>query len=281
MKILISLITFNPNEELFLNHLKNLLNFEVDILIFDNASNKIEKIKKYVQNNLNVFLLISNKNLGVAAALNKVFNYANRNSYDWVLTLDQDSTVNPELIRTYLKYTTLPNVGILTCNIIDSTYGVPINKYASKVTKVDYCITSGSFCSVKAYTETSGFDDWLFIDCVDFDYCLKLKYCGFFTYCIPFDGLQHKVGETRYKKLFYKTIPILNEKPFRHFYIARNTYYLTYKYPKDFPPFIYIIREFKDRLKILLFEKDKILKIKNRIKGIKDAKKKIKEIKNS
>ena len=107
--------------------------------------------------------------------MNQILNYAYKNNYQWFLTLDQDSVCNSDLIKEYLKYINLPNVAMITCNKEDRNF-----KNLEKVTmqeyeEVDSCITSSCFNKTSALKEVGGFDNYFFIDYVDFDICYSLK----------------------------------------------------------------------------------------------------------
>ena len=52
-------------------------------------------------------------------------------------------------------------------------------------------MTSGSFLNLKVYKEAGPFVDKLFIDYVDFEYCLRLKKKGFKIYKLNNTYMQH------------------------------------------------------------------------------------------
>lgn len=274
-KVLVGIVTFNPNQKGFSTSLASIKKINNDILIVDNFSSNFDEIAPIIKKN-NCKIIQNDKNLGIATALNQICNYALKNKFDRVLTFDQDSIAEENLILEYKKYINLPKVGLLTCNIIDKETGLHIDKFVNEVTLISKCITSGSLVSINAYAKSDKFDDWMFIDCVDYDFCKNLIKHGFNIYQIPYIGVKHKIGETKIRYFFLKKITILNEKPFRHYYIARNTYYCSRKYKMRCYRLKEFIFELLERLKVLLYEKQKILKLKNRIKGIKDAKKAIK-----
>lgn len=269
MKILASIITYNPDlprlEENILSIYKQVNN----VLIIDNASKNVSDIEQLVEK-YSCFFIKKNKNIGVASALNNVFLYAKENLFDWVLTLDQDSIAENNLISYYKKYVNLDNIGILTCEIKDRniTY---FEKNKVNIERIKWCITSGSFCSVKAYIDCGGFDDWMFIDSVDLEYCLNLTMHHYNIMRINYIGLLHEVGKSKLIKILGKNIIIYNENAMRNYYMARNLMYLSYKYPKYITRRKVWLLEFKSLLLILLFEKKKISKIKNRIRGLKDG----------
>lgn len=269
MKILASIITYNPNLTRLEENILSICNQVNNVVIIDNASKNVSGIEQLVEKYSCYFIRKSN-NIGVASALNCAFSFAKQNMFDWVLTLDQDSIAEKKLIDNYKKYINLDNIGILTCEIKDRniTY---FEKNKVNIEKIKWCITSGSFCSVKAYIDCGGFDDWMFIDSVDLEYCLNLNMHHYNIMRINYIGLLHEVGKSKLIKILGKSIIIYNENAMRNYYIARNLMYLSYKYPKYVKRRKVWLLEFKSILIILLFENKKISKIKNRIRGLKDG----------
>lgn len=272
MKILVGIVTFNPIIDILANNIRNLLKSANFCLIIDNGSKNQNDLKEFKYNN---FLLISNqKNMGIGFALNQIFKFAKENGIDWVLTLDQDSIPADGLIEEYKKYTNLPSIGLLTCNIYDKNLHSLDRKQGKEVMIINRAITSGSFCSVDAFFHTPGFDSLMFIDSVDFDYCCSLKKAGYNIFKIPFGGLTHEIGNGKIINFLGLKIKVYNETSFRQFYMARNHFYLSHKYPKEYPFLKEVLREIKDRLIILLFEKNKKEKLKSRRLGCKAFRKK-------
>lgn len=269
MKILAGIVTYNPD----INRLKeniSAIHKQVDqVIIFDNSSTNFSELS-FLCNEFNINIIRSSSNVGIAKALNKIFLFAKENQFDWVLTLDQDSVASDALVENYLQYSNNPDIGIITCNITDRN--LPLTNYKSyKTEELLWCITSGSFCSIRAYIDSDGFDDWLFIDSVDLDYCLNLKKHKYTILKICYDGLLHEIGKSKIKTLFGKKIVIYNENISRQYYMARNYIYLSYKYPKQINRFKVYKEEIRSIILILLYEKDKIKKIKNRLTGFIDG----------
>lgn len=106
--------------------------------------------------------------------------YASDNGYDWVLTLDQDSVLQPGIIDVYKKAIhRCKQAGMFTCLIKDRNFVDENNEVQKRnISEVPYCITSGVLTSVVAYKQTSGYDKSFFIDGVDFDLCYSLREQG-------------------------------------------------------------------------------------------------------
>lgn len=227
MKVLIGIVEYKPDAERLKACLKSVS--DADTYIVDNSEN----------------------NIGIASALKKIMEYAGENGYEWVLTLDQDSVAAPGLIDEYLKYTDDSTIGALTCIIKDRNFDE-----LQPAGEVDCCITSGCFMRVDAYKKTPGYDEWLFIDSVDFDICLSLREAGYRIRRIPFEGLIHEVGKGKKTVFGY----VYNHPAWRKYYIARNRVYVAKKHGGNV--FREIVRNIRDMFLVLLYEDDKLAKIK-------------------
>jgi rhamnosyltransferase len=273
MKVLCGIVLFHPDVVRVTKNIESLRK-DCDFLLVDNSEKTDEKILALESEK--VHLLSNNANTGMSHACNEIFGYAVDHGYDWVLTLDQDSIVHGELIQKYLPYTGLPKAGILTCRFMDLNTGnvkreKPMEEYAG-YSVVNKCIASGAFCSVSAYQISDGFDEQMFIDEVDRDYCWNLLCHGYKVYEIAYTGIDHELGHSEVHHLGKKSFVIYNESVFRHYYIARNQMYIHRKYQYRDEGYMRK-NELHGRIKILLFENDKKKKLEARRKGLADYKK--------
>lgn len=117
------------------------------------------------------------RNTGVAGALNCALELAKEESMDWLVTLDQDTIVPNDLISGYqrLPMKILEQAAMLCPQIDYHNRSRPVA--TSGYTIVDRCITSAS-CLHVARANLLKFDERLFIDYVDYDYCMRLKEQG-------------------------------------------------------------------------------------------------------
>ena len=273
MKILGGIITYGPDIERLAENIMAVIT-QVDLLyIFDNGSQNIEAIENLIKSYGSGIVLHRNyENAGVAYALRCMTEYADKNGFAWILTLDQDSVIKEGLVKEYLKYLAYPCVGGMTCMIKDRITGEWEDLCeTSKTQEVAGCITSGFFLNIKAYSRTSGYDVRLFIDGVDYDICNALRRAGYKLIKIPFWGLVHELGNSRIIKIGSKKIVIYGHPAFRKYYISRNAVYLAKKYKDFYSLGIQIWYRVKDMGKILFFEKDKLHKIAKSCAGIADG----------
>lgn len=114
MKIIAGIVLFNPDIKRLIENV-NAVSSQVDeIIFFDNNSINLNEIEAFVKRK-NYQLIKSNKNYGIAHALNELGKAAYYKKADWFLTLDQDTVINLHLIEEYKKYMNLPRIGQLCC----------------------------------------------------------------------------------------------------------------------------------------------------------------------
>ena len=143
-------------------------------------------------------------------------------------------------------------------------------------------MTSGNLINLKVYKEIGGYKDWLFIDAVDFDYCLNVRKHKYEIVQMSTAELIHHLGKVEKHVLLGKTMFATNHSVNRRYYITRNRHYLYDLYHKDFPEYckLEVGRTKKELIKIILFEDNKIAKIKAIHKGYRDYKKGVKGANN-
>jgi rhamnosyltransferase len=262
------IITFNPNLIRLEDNIKAIIDQVDQIIIVDNNSDNKEQIIKLCLNN-SVKIIQLDKNYGIAYALNRLFRHYIINKNDWVLTLDQDSICPSNMISTYKKYID-NNVGIICPTIYDINRNNVIEQ-DNNVFIEKRCITSGSLTSVKAYYFIDGFDEKMFIDGVDFDFCDRLLNNNFTILRCGDVILKHEIGKITIRKFLWLDVIVRSHSAFRKYYIAKNIIYLDKKNKYHLYPFVTLLREIKLLLIVILYEDDKINKIKRIVYGIIDG----------
>lgn len=175
-------VTYNPDNSLIEGI--NLLSDQVDkILIVDNGSKEsgiklIKEIKKCNEDKIEV--VFNEDNLGIAAALNIGAKYAIEHKYQWLLTMDQDSRPAKDMVEKMIKtYEDMPlekrdEVMSIFPNFFDQSVQNEEEHSNEPYEYVDAEITSGNLVNTKVFDKIGFFDEGLFIDMVDTDFCMRL-----------------------------------------------------------------------------------------------------------
>lgn len=245
-------------------------NNDIIIIVVDNTLDR----KLPLSRDNYVYLPLS-ENTGIAHALNIGCLYAiEKYNAEWVLTMDQDSIIPSNMIYCYSSFVNSANDAIgLICPLIN-VYNGENKKSSNNVVEVKTALSSGSYINMRAYKEIGGFKDELFIDEVDFDYCYRLRLHGYRIFQLNYVTLQHQLGNTKEYRLLGKHLfYVLNHNCLRHYYMQRNSLYMSKWYSKRFPelkrPYFNAIIAI---VKVILFEDNKLKKIRYRIKGYLDYK---------
>lgn len=272
--ILAGIVLYNPQLERLEENIKS-IGPQVDKLVFiDNASVNIHEINNLLDTIQYEFILISNKkNKGIAAALNQLLQYGEQNGAEWVLTLDQDSVCPNNIIEMYLKCDDAHDVGIICPIINDRGFGVLSTPPSSGFRNIEICITSASLTSIKAWRAVGGFDESMFIDGVDTDFCLSLRENGYKILQCQNVELLHEIGHnSKIISICGHKQAVFHHSAFRYYHICRNIIYNNRKHRGNRPsPLRGLITVLYRLLLILAYENNKIAKSKAVFKGLIDG----------
>jgi len=273
IKLASVVVLYNPSQE-NINNI-SLYKKEVDrIYIVDNTDDNIKRIN----NTQKLKYIKLGENKGIAYALNIGAKKAIEDGYEWLLTMDQDSKMTEDIIvkmKDFLISTKEENVGLISpYQDIDSKE----DNISEDIENMIEVMTSGNIINLDAYKKIGGFKDWLFIDCVDTDYCMNLHKHGYKVLRLNRIVMKHELGNLVVHKLFNKEYPCYNHNPIRRYYIVRNNLYINSLYKNLYPEYCKrLLRIQKGQVKrIIVFEKNKFQKLRMMYKGYRDYKKGIK-----
>lgn len=266
--ILAGIVTYNPDISQLKENINFIINQVTALIVVDNGSKNIEEIARLISNDENRAKIIrNNKNLGIARALNIMMSYARENGFEWVLSLDQDSCSPLNLISEYKKYIRLERIAIICPNYADRNVERKLNTVG--ISYINKCITSGALVKVRAWNECGYYDEKMFIDGVDFEFCDRLTRHGYKIIRINNIVLMHEIGNSCIRHFLFWNVLVKNHSAFRKYYIARNTIYAAKKqYRLLLKP---ILQNIKLLLIAIVYEKDKRSKIKAILKGTYDG----------
>ena len=135
-------------------------------------------------------------------------------------------------------------------------------------------ITSGALTKTDVYKSMGLYDEKLFIDLVDHDYCLRLNKNGLKVIQVKDAILVHNLGESTKKNFLGLKFTPTNHSALRRYYMTRNRMHIWNKYKNEFPQWVSVDKRrfITENIKIVLFEADKLNKLKFIKKGISDYK---------
>ncbi|GAA2064527.1 glycosyltransferase [Williamsia deligens] len=225
-------VTFNPNLE-DLSRCLQAVSGEVDrIALVDNGSTNREALHELLQLNAwPVEFIGLEQNNGIASALNVGLSRALDAGAVSALLLDQDSVVMPSTVER-LRSHCMNGVALCAPRISDRNNDNITQTYNAGVSDVNYCINSGSLLLIDAWQTVSGYDEGMFIDFVDFDFCLRLRLAGYRIVKDDSVVLSHTIGQ----QSRHGGVVAYNHSAFRLRHMARDMLYYAAKHrnsPQD------------------------------------------------
>lgn len=220
----------------------------------------------------NAQVLLMGGNQGIAAALNAGIASAHHQGFHWVVTLDQDSTPEPDMVQRLLATLVATGdacVAVIGPTLLDAHARTQLQK---PVPPVDdgrdvmqplTLMTSGCLTSVFCWQEIGGFREDLFIDYVDHEYCLRCTSHGW--QLRQSDAiLNHRLGAMRTHHLFgYLRFNVTHHSVRRRYYITRNRLLIWRIYGARYPRWVLsdVRAAVIELAKIVLVERAKLRKL--------------------
>jgi rhamnosyltransferase len=173
------------------------------------------------------------ENRGIGYALNRGLQRAREMGCSWLLTMDQDSVVDGSLIAAYQA--ALEEAPEWVCLTPWITTRSRLKDAAGG--EISYAITSGNLVRVSVFDRIGPYDEGFFIDCIDFDFCLRLRRAGYAVQCVPAAMMEHQLGDPVDLPQAIRKFYALHS-PVRRYYMYRNSMYMAERYLFKFPGFI-------------------------------------------
>jgi len=284
-------VLYNPEYDIYANIQTYVGHLDILILVDNSTSHNTKLVDDLISNFNNIIYINNKNNLGIATALNIGCNKAIDLGYKWTLTMDQDSSfINFESYKKcFLKFNDSKKIAIMGAthicltkfkdnmstffsdkflddNTEKSLAYLSNASYSCEYEEIEFIITSGNIISLDIYLEIGCFNDSLFIDEVDFDFCAK---------CLLKDYKIIKFNNIHFKhELGYYKDGVPQHNYIRKYYIFRNRLYMASKYGKNFPEeysYSVIISQMRKSLShIWRKEEDRNMKIKSFFMAIYD-----------
>ncbi len=232
--------TYQPNLSDFK---KNLIQFKknYDFIIIVN-NDKLFNVLKFKSKQ--VFIIDNNENEGLSIALNKGIKLAKSLNYSVAALFDQDSFIpdnfNKKMLKNielFIKKEPHVNVALYGSQFIEkktNSKAQPIKISNLRIISTNISqdnfydfssliITSGSYIPLDRFDELDYFDENLFIDYIDIEWCLRAHSYGYHSVLFNNINFRHNLGD-RYIHFHGRNI-FLNS-PLRIYYEVRNSLYL-------------------------------------------------------
>lgn len=269
-------VLYHPDPMEVKRNINSYLSFVSKLYIVDNTPAASIASQDILTDEKKISYIASGKNEGIAAALNTGASLAAEAGYHWLLTMDQDSFFEADQAEKYFSAFRQNFVNNGSVAVVAPSHFIDKVNAATEYVQEMAVITSGSLINLAVWKEIGGYDNKLFIDEVDHEYCYRAKTKGYSVFRFPSIHLNHKLGEKKeagYSGSIAKRKRTIHS-PRRVYFMVRNYLYVRKKYKSAFPA------EFKTRDKMLrtaiknnvLFSGSFFQNISSVIKGYRDFK---------
>lgn len=231
-------VLYNPDVQVISN-INSYASDLDEIYLYDNSINKNYIIEDLLKSIPNAVYIDKEDNLGLPVAFNEVAEIAKSKGNTWMITFDQDSIAENGMIEAMRKFADSnycdEKIAIIapTVNEVDEKKDMP-DIYYSYFDKV---IQSGAMHNLHIYSKIGGYDENLFIDEVDNEYCVRCIVNGYKIIKLNNALLMHNQQDDNVEKLFIEgtTVFINKFSADRYYYRYRNALYCYDKYKDSYP----------------------------------------------
>ncbi len=241
------------------------------LVVIDNSEPPVQWIEQELSPWIHkIKFVVNSSNKGIGEPLNLAASMAQRDGFDWILTMDQDGRFQDGSMQelTSVAFQADPNVALVAPFHFTPKASPPV--FTERTRKIKITMTSGNLLRTSAWSAAGPFDEKLFIDSVDHEYYLRLRKNGATIIRANKAILLHPLGEIHYAKFLFLKLKTTNHSALRRYYITRNRLYVSFRY--FFSDFWFFYRESRELIKsffvVLLLDNDKRKKLKMMLKGV-------------
>ncbi len=223
-------ILYNPASQ---KTLENILSYSAGLkklYILDNSEQQHgewELLSKQI--GAHVEYLYYGSNEGISKRLNTAAHKAIEEGYNFLLTMDQDSSFPPGIFDKYLNE--IENCSINNVGQFGINFQPQFTAIKAQPVEALSLITSGSILNLAHFLKIGDYNEDLFIDFVDLEFSYRVNNAGYKVIQFTNIILNHQIGD-RVPGRSFKTFKVTNRiihSPIRVYYIVRNGLYLIFK----------------------------------------------------
>ena len=269
--------TYRPESDL-VECVQRLTPQVAEIVIVDDGDTEenVEKLSRWFNGVPMVTVWHQSGNYGIAAALNVGVKIAREKGFTWLLTLDDDSIPDSDMVERLCEHLariegsqSVGIIGMKPTTINRSTSSPRRGYYSHPWLDKRGIITSGSLFSLQTYATVGPFREEFFIDSVDYDFCMRARAKGFRVIQVQECGFKHSLGQNEKFKLGIFTINFESHSPARLYYAFRNSTILAKEYIRRDPLYscAVVLSQSKTVMRIMFLQKNKYKKLFAIIRG--------------
>lgn len=192
-------IVYHPDVELLKENVNAFINLIDKLLIWDNTPKGcVNKLNEFIQHDKVVYKSVG-ENIGISKALNYAWRYADKEGFNYLLTMDQDSVWH-DFCK--FKHRVMEKNEKELCICGPCAYTNLVERpLKSGFETFRWQITSGMLIKIELLNRIGGYNESFVVDCVDIELCLRAKSKGFNSYYC-YDGFLVQQYGTPSKTMF-------------------------------------------------------------------------------
>jgi len=224
------ILLYHPDKSKTIENIATYANQLNKLYIFDNSAQPSMDVSKDLAHiKIPIEFITTGTNEGIAKRLNEASNKARQEGYDFLLTMDQDSSFKP---GDFEKYKSLiqssDNYNVAQFGVNHQPDFTPAKELPEEALAL---ITSGSILNLSLTDKVGLFNEDFFIDFVDTEFSYRVIQNGYINLMFSNIVLNHNLGTLIEGRSFVslKKSKRIIHSPIRVFYIVRNGLYLLFK----------------------------------------------------
>lgn len=234
MRILAAVIIFNSDYDLLRENISKYIYDVEQTVVWDNSIGQRATLnRRWLNSNFpKAVYMTDGENVGIAKALNKVSCYADKNNFDVLLTMDDDSVFDDFKSYHQRAVKEWETNGL---SIISPTVNVSRRENLQNYVLIDDAITSGMLVPLTILKAVGGYEEKFFLEAIDVDLCYNARRHGYKVLADSSALLLQRYGKPVHVKLRGHDMPYNDYAPSRLYAVFRNHIYLCkrYHWPKS------------------------------------------------
>ena len=189
------IIAYNPEIERITDNVRAVAGQVERVVVYDNCSRNREEVAG-LEGIANSSVIFNEVNSGLPVSLNAGCRLALESGARYALLLDQDSIVSDGMVASLLCCMQ-PGVGIASPQIVDRNKREGFAP-SEAVVPIKRVITSGALVSLEAWEDVGGFDERIFVDWADYEFCANMREHGYEIVRDNRTMILHEMGRREY-----------------------------------------------------------------------------------
>ena len=248
------------------------------LVVVDNSSCPDEvALLRNAQRDLGFDLIENHENVGIAEALNQGVRRAQQVGYSWVILFDQDSCVPNGFVNGMFEawehHPDRAQVAAIHPRYRDPKTGLEALVRRARDGGPITSMTSGALMPTWIFDKIGGFASEYFIDCVDTEYCFRIRAKGYLIADSASAELPHAPGNSQVRTILGFSFRPTHHSTMRRYYMSRNRIAVFRKYVTKFPQWasVSMYDSLRETVKCFLGEPDRSIKFRRFLVGTWDG----------